>query len=68
MDLEKVYEVEFIQYTNYDKDTISDGTNISSKHINIGKEPFLVKESDFEKYQKFGNGFRSIKFVGNIEI
>ena len=68
--LEKVYAVEFMEYTNCMKDTVSDGNeNIGeTKYITIGKEPFLVRESELNKYRKYGNGFRSITFVGNISI
>lgn len=68
--MEKVYEVEFMQYTNCMKDTVcNNAENFKDlKHINVGKEPFLIKESDFEKYKKFGNGFRVVRFVGNMEV
>ena len=68
--MEKVYEVEFMQYTNCMNDTVSDGEKEIGKatYINVGREPFLIKESDFPKYQKFGGGFRIVRFVGNIEI
>ena len=67
--MEKVYEVEFMQYTNAMRDTVSDGGEIGkTKYINVGKEPFLIRESEFDKYMKFGKGFRIVKFVGNIEI
>lgn len=65
--MEKVYEVEFMRYTNCMKDTVSDGGEIgNTKFINVGKEPFLIKESEFDHYKKFGGGFRIIRFVGNI--
>ena len=38
-----------------------------TKYINVGKEPFLIKESDFDKYMKYGGGFRVVRFVGNME-
>lgn len=68
--MEKVYEVEFMKYTNCMNDTVSDGnTEIGkTKYINVGKEPFLIKESDFDKYMKYGGGFRIVRFVGNIEL
>ena len=67
--MEKVYEVEFIQYTNWLKDTVSNGgAKIGDiEYINVGKEPFLIKESEFDKYMKFGKGFRIVRFVGNME-
>ena len=67
--MEKVYEVEFMQYTNCTKDTVSDGNEMGKrKYIHIGKEPFLIKESEFDKYMQFGEGFRVVRFVGNIEV
>lgn len=67
--MEKVYEVEFMQYTNSIKDTVSDDGEIGkTKYIHIGNEPFLIKESEFDKYMKFGKGFRIIRFVGNMEV
>ena len=68
--MEKVYEVEFMEYTNCMKDTVSDDSKEigHGKYLNIGKEPFLIKESDFPKYQKYGGGFRIVRFVGNIEV
>lgn len=67
-DGEKVYEVEFMKYTNCMRDTISnDEKEIGNmKYINVGKEPFLIRESEFDKYMKYGGGFRIVRFVGNI--
>ncbi len=68
--MEKVYEVEFITYTNCMRDTVSNMADEikDTKYIHVGKEQFLIKESEFDKYMKFGDGFRIVKFVGNIEI
>lgn len=68
--MEKVYLVEFIEYTNCMRDTVSDGNeNIGeTKYITVGKEPFLVRESELDKYSKYGKGYRSMLFVGNIII
>lgn len=67
--MEKVYEVEFMEYTNSMRDTVSDGAELGKiKYIHVGKEPFLIKESEFDKYMKFGKGFRIVRFVGNMEI
>ena len=67
--MEKVYEVEFMNYTNCMRDTVSNMANEikNTKYIEIGKEPFLIKESDFDKYMKYGGGFRVVKVLGNIE-
>lgn len=68
--MEKVYEVKFMQYTNCMNDTVHDGEKELGKgeYLSVGREPFLIKESDFPKYQKYGGGFRIVKFVGNIEV
>lgn len=66
--MEKIYEVEFIEYTNCFKEAVSDGADLGNvKYIHVNKEPFLIKESEFDKYMKFGKGFRIVKFVGNME-
>ena len=67
--MEKVYEVEFMEYTNSMRDTVSDGAELTkTKYIYVGAEPFLIKESEFDKYMKFGKGFRIVRFVGNMEL
>ena len=67
--MEKIYEVEFMSYTNCTKDIVCDGeTELGKgKYLHVGREPFLIKESEFNKYMKYGNGFRVVRFVGNIE-
>ncbi len=68
--MEKVYEVEFMAYTNSCRDTVSNhaGEIGDTSYIKVGHEPFLVRESELEKYRAWGNGFRIIRFVGNIII
>lgn len=70
---EKVYAAEFRSYTNCLKDTVSDhdeakGITNSTRYLTVGFEPFLIKESDIPKYQCFGGGYRSLVFVGNMEV
>lgn len=66
--MDKVYEVEFMNYTNCMKDTVSNMADEikDTKYIHVGKEPFLIKESEFNKYMEYGGGFRIVRFVGNI--
>ena len=66
--MEKVYEVEFMTYTNCIRDTVSNMTKEigDMRYITVGNEPFLVKESELDKYSVYGGGYRRIKFVGNI--
>ena len=70
--LEKIYSVEFMTYTDGLKDTVSDwdGESGSIKDIKYLKvpEPFLVKESDLDKYRTYGDGYRNTKFVGYMEV
>ena len=68
--MEKVYEVEFMEYTNSMRDTICNKYKEidDMKYITVGKEPFLIRESELEKYMAWGGGFRIIRFVGNIII
>ena len=66
--MEKVYKVQFMQYTNCFMDTVSDGNEDigKRKYLQVGNDPVIIKESDLSKYMKFGNGFRSVEFIGNL--
>lgn len=71
--LEKVYKVTYMLYTNVMRDTVSDwdgkGHSLADcEYLNVGKEPFLLRESQLEYYRKFGGGYRNIEFVGQIPI
>lgn len=71
--LEKVYKVTYMLYTNAMRDTVSDwdgkGHSLADcEYLDIGKEPFLLRESQLEQYRKFGGGYRNIEFVGQIPI
>lgn len=71
--LEKVYKVTFMQYTNVMKDTISDwdgkGHSLADcEYLDVGKEAFLLRESQLDCYRKFGGGYRNIEFVGQIPV
>lgn len=69
--MEKIYEVEFLNYTNSMRDTASCNSNeylnIDNKYIDIPKDgSLLVKESELEFYKNYGNGYRSITYVGEL--
>lgn len=68
--LEKVYRVEFMRYTNCNRDTVSNGAEDvkDRRYLSVDLEPFLVKESELDEYRAWGGGFRSIEFVGNMEV
>ena len=56
-----------MQYTGCFDDTISnDNEDTDKKHLYVGEDPKFIKESDLVKYMKYGNGFKSIEFFGNI--
>lgn len=63
--MEKIYKVTFMEYNNVLRDTIANKDN--TDYINVGREPFLVRESELDTYMDYGGGFRSMVFVGNIE-
>lgn len=66
--MEKLYEIEFMRYTNCMRDTIcNDAKDMKdTEYIHVGHEPFIVRESEIEKYKKWGGGFRVVRFVGNM--
>lgn len=74
MSTEKIYAVRFRQYTNCLQDTVSNTKSDDhlmedlkdTKYLNVGKDPFLIRESEFEKYKEFGDGFESLTYVGQL--
>ncbi len=65
--LVKVYSVSFIQYTNCMNDTVRHNDR-DMTFIDVGRESFLVKESDLAKVSEYGGGLRDIHFIGNLLI
>lgn len=68
MDLEKVYKVEFMEYTDSIRDTVyKEGVKSGEDaYLHVGVEPFLVRESQIPYYQAYGRGFRNMHFVGYL--
>lgn len=62
---EKIYSVEFLKYTNCMKDAVSCDTD--DLHYIDTKEPVLVRESDLDKFKEYGQGFRTITYVGVLK-
>lgn len=60
--MEKVYKVRFMKY-NYLGDSVYDDDD---KLLYVGDDTLIIKESDLAKYIKYGNGFRTVEFVGNM--
>ena len=73
MNKEKVYHVEFMEYTNITRRTVAKYTPNPktgvphSEYLDVGSD-FLIKESDIEKYKEFGKGYKSLIFAGYIEV
>ena len=67
--MEKIYKVEFMNYANVFKDTVRNQAKEieDKKYLKVGKEPFLVRESELDNYRAWGGGYRYIEFVGNIK-
>ena len=62
----KIYKVEFIQYTNCMHDTV--WNEELNEYIDVGKEPFLIREDEIDKYRGYGKGIKTMVFVGNLVI
>lgn len=60
--MEKVYKVKFMRY-NCLGDTVCDNND---NVLYIGDSTLIIKESDLTKYMKYGNGFKTVEFVGNM--
>lgn len=70
MKTEKIYAIEFMQYTDFGKTCVSNGAYELKdlKYLDTKQEPFLVRESDLEKYKIYGQGYRNLTFVGYMEV
>ena len=71
MKLEKIYDVEFMYYTGYTKDSVSSDPGEAkkdTKYLDTSASPFLVRESDLHIFQKYGGGFRNLRYVGTLHI
>lgn len=68
--MEKVYLAKFMNYTNCMNDTVSNGDKDISKreYIEVGCEPFLIRESELSKYSKYGGGYRELIVAGNMLV
>jgi len=64
----KIYLVEFVEYTNWLHDTISNPELElgKGKYINISKDGFLVREEHLEFIKQWGKGIKSIRLVGEL--
>lgn len=60
----KIYEIEFMQYTNGMRDAVY--SEKYDKYIKINKEGFVAKESDIDYLKEFGKGFKKLRFIGEL--
>ena len=65
--LVKVYSVNFFQYTNCMNDVVRHNDK-ELEFLDVGREPFLVREDKLDAVAKYGKGFRDIHFVGNMLV
>ena len=61
--MQKVYRVEFIEYTDYSKNTVRTKFN---NYINTNGEPFLIFEDEIERYKNCGKGIKELVYVGSM--
>lgn len=67
--LEKVYSIDFMEFTDLlcsSVSTHSSKDGLHEEYLDVRKSPVLILESDLAKFQKYGEGFRNVKFVGYI--
>ena len=68
----KIYSATFISYTNSSKDTVSDWDGEGypkigeTSYLSVGQDAVLIREEDLQKYQKYGQGYRDLHFVGYL--
>lgn len=60
----KLYNVEFIEYTNRENQHVSTGDTYGS--IKAPKGKFIVKEEDLDKLRDYGKGISKAEFVGYL--
>jgi len=60
----KIYEIEFMDYTNGLRNCVH--SEKFNKYIDTDKQGFVAKESDLDYLKEFGNGFRTLRFIGTM--
>jgi len=59
----KIFKVTFIEYKNINKTVITNG--VREAYTPNGE--LLVKEEDLEYWMKFGGGFNTLQFIGDVQ-
>lgn len=59
-----IYLIEFMEYTNGLRDAVYNEE--LNKTISVNKNGFVAKETDLSYLNKFGKGFRTLNFVGQL--
>lgn len=60
----KLYKVEFNKYTSWSNDCVFN--ELEDIYLNIPLGGLVIKEYEFERYSKFGDGFKSLTFIGTL--
>lgn len=67
MESTKIYKVEFVEYTNALRDTVSNGNDLGNyKYIKVSKEGFLVREEHLNYISQYGKGIKNAILVGEL--
>lgn len=66
---EKVYEVTFVDYADEWKGSVRSDVpdekgGFPYLEVPMPGRPFLVKESDLERFRRFGGGYESVRLAG----
>lgn len=62
----KIYKVEFLEFTNCLRDTVTDSKN--ERYFEIPKSGFVIREDDIEYFKNIGGGFKRIECVGELVL
>ena len=63
----KIYSITFNQYTNCLNNTVSDGNKEIGKteYVHCDSDgSLLIREDEFDFYQKYGQGIKSMNYIG----
>ena len=65
--LVKLYSVEFIEYTDVTHTAV---INDEWKYLNVDgpDRKLVIREDEFDFYKQFGEGFRSLNYVGSMYV
>lgn len=68
--MSRIYEIEFMQYTNSMKDTV-EIYDKDRKYYSLPKKhegKILIEEKDIYKWQSYGYGIKTMRYIGELHI